>query len=87
MTEGSPESNTLKISFDFVTLEPSILYGIPFIFRLQIFKTAAEASNFKDLFPKMHIPSFTTTSETKIPPPALPWWETRAACHLLHIPC
>lgn len=51
---GSPESNTLKISFDFVILGPPTLCSIPFIFRLQIFKRAAETHNFKDLFLEMH---------------------------------
>lgn len=53
MTElGSPESNTLKISFDFVILGPSILCSISLGFALQIFKGAAEANNFKDFSPK-----------------------------------
>ena len=74
MTElGSPESNNFKILFDFVIPGPSTLCSVPFIFRLQIFKRAAEANNFKGLFPKMHFPSFIITSETRIPPSALPW--------------
>lgn len=69
----SPESNTFKISFDLVILGPSTLCSIPFIFTLQVFKRAAVAKNFKDLFPQMHFPSFIITSETRIPPSALPW--------------
>lgn len=77
-----PESNTVKISFDFAILGPSMLHSITFIFKLQIFKRASEANNVKDLFPKMPFPSFIFISETRTLSLASLVRDYGAVCHL-----